>query len=159
MATKARHVERSIEDQNGQWQRVSVNLGESPLSWLYARGKLTERQFRAGEALRADWERAGLGPSVTMRWDVTPLARGRRAGPSALSPTEAQMAARERFHGAVAMAGSGLADVLWRVACAGEGIAAAEQALGWPVRSGKLVLSFALDRVAGFYRIAGQVSL
>ena len=76
-----------------------------------------------------------------------------------MSPTEAQMAARERFHGAVAMAGSGLADVLWRVACAGKGIAAAEQALGWPVRSGKLVLSFALDRVAGFYRIAGQVSL
>ena len=27
------------------------------------------------------------------------------------------------------------------------------RALGWPVRSGKLVLSLALDRVAEFYRI------
>ena len=29
----------------------------------------------------------------------------------------------------------------------------AERALAWPVRSGKLVLKLALDRVAGFYRI------
>jgi hypothetical protein len=30
----------------------------------------------------------------------------------------------------------------------------AESALGWPARAGKLVLSFALDRVADFYRVA-----
>jgi hypothetical protein len=28
----------------------------------------------------------------------------------------------------------------------------AEKAMAWPVRSGKLVLSLALDRVADFYR-------
>jgi hypothetical protein len=39
------------------------------------------------------------------------------------------------------------------VACAGEGLPEAERALAWPVRSGKLVLKLALDRVAGFYRI------
>jgi hypothetical protein len=43
--------------------------------------------------------------------------------------------------------------VLWRVVCAGEGLPEAERALAWPVRSGKLVLKLALDRVAGFYRI------
>jgi hypothetical protein len=30
----------------------------------------------------------------------------------------------------------------------------AERALGWPVRSGKLVLKIALDRVAQLYRLA-----
>ncbi|HEX7782188.1 MAG TPA: DUF6456 domain-containing protein [Sphingobium sp.] len=152
MAGAARHVERTIEDQDGRHQRVRVNLGESPLSWLYARGKLSERQFRAGEALRADWERAGLGPNVTMRWDAAPLAHGRRAAPRAMDPTLSQIAARDRFNGAVALAGPGLADILWRVACAGEGLTAAEAVLGWPSRSGKLVLTFALDRVATFYR-------
>jgi hypothetical protein len=29
----------------------------------------------------------------------------------------------------------------------------AEDALGWPARAGKLVLTLALDRVAAFYRI------
>jgi hypothetical protein len=39
------------------------------------------------------------------------------------------------------------------VVCAGEGLPDAERALAWPARSGKLVLRFALDRVADFYRI------
>lgn len=33
---------------------VTVNLAESPLAWLHARGHLSERLFDAGEALRAD---------------------------------------------------------------------------------------------------------
>ena len=39
------------------------------------------------------------------------------------------------------------------IACAGEGMREAETALGWPARAGKLVLTFALDRVADYYRI------
>jgi len=37
------------------------------------------------------------------------------------------------------------------VICAGEGIGGAEKALGWPSRSGKLVLTLALDRLVRFY--------
>jgi hypothetical protein len=59
-----------------------------------------------------------------------------------------------RFEAAVAAAGPGLQDILWRVVCAGEGMREAETALGWPARAGKLVLTLALDRVAGFYRMA-----
>ncbi|CAN5458864.1 hypothetical protein BH10PSE12_BH10PSE12_14920 [soil metagenome] len=155
MTSRAKqHVERSIEDAQGQRRRVLVNLGESPLSWLHARGLLDARQYRAGDALRCDWERAGLGPRVTMTWDAAPLARIARGAPGAPDPTIAQMSARERFDGAMRMAGPGLADILWRVACAGEGLAAAEKTLGWSTRAGKLVLTLALDRVAGFYRIA-----
>ena len=129
---------------------VTVNLAESPLTWLHARGHLSDMQFDAGERLRADWERALLAPSVTMRWDAV---RVRGGGETGLNPTERQIAAKARFDGAVAAAGPGLADVLWRVVCAGEALPEAERALAWPARSGKLVLKLALDRVAGFYRI------
>lgn len=129
---------------------VTVNLMESPLTWLHSRGHLSDRQLAAGELLRADWERADLAPSLTMRWDPVRVSGG---GDSHLTPGERQIAARQRFDGAVAAAGPGLADVLWRVVCAGESLPHAEKALAWPARSGKLVLGLALDRVADFYRI------
>ena len=129
---------------------VTINLGESPLTWLHARGHLSDRQFDAGERLRADYERAQLAPSVTMRWDAV---RIKGSGDGGLSPGERQIAAMARFDAAVTAAGPGLADILWRVACAGESLPFAEKALTWPVRSGKLVLRLALDRVADFYRL------
>lgn len=137
----------------GKRRSVTVNLAESPLAWLHARGHLPARLFDAGERLRADYERAGLPPSITMRWDVVRVKGGSDAG---LSPTERQIAAKARFHGAMTAAGKGLADVLWRVVCACESLARAERALEWPARSGKLVLRLALERVADFYRLPGQ---
>ena len=130
---------------------VTVNLAESPLTWLHARGYLCDRQRDAGERLRGDWERAQLAPGVTMRWEPVRVKGGAAAG---LTPTERQIAAKARFDGALTATGPGLADVLWRVVCAGETLPDAERALSWPARSGKLVLRFALDRVADFYRIA-----
>jgi hypothetical protein len=122
------------------------------LGWLKARGLVSERQFDAGETLRADWERAQLGPAVTMRWDVAPKGpRGAAIDPAAAS--DAQIAARRRFDEAVAAAGPGLADILWRIVCAGEGMREAERALGWPARAGRLVLGLALDRLADHYRL------
>jgi len=129
---------------------VSVNVAESPLTWLHAHGHLEDRLFDAGERLRADYERAQLSPSVTMRWDPV---RIRGTGDGGLSSGERQIAARTRFDGAISHAGNGLQDILWRVVCAGEPLPAAEKALQWPARSGKLVLKLALDRVAEFYRI------
>ena len=116
---------------------VTVNLAESPLGWLRSRGLVDARQFEAGERLRADYERAHLAPSVTMRW--RPLVDGSRSGES-LDPTQAQIAAKRRFDQAVGMVGHGLADVLWRVVCAGEAMPVAEKALGWPARAGRVVL-------------------
>ena len=130
---------------------VTVNLAESPLTWLHARGHLTDREYDAGEHLRADWEMAQLNPSITMRWDTVAISG--KGGMRGLTPTERQIAAKDRFDAAVATAGKGLADILWRVVCAGEGLPDAERALAWPARSGKLVLKLALDRVADFYRI------
>ena len=138
----------------GKRRTVTVNLGESPIAWLHARGHLEERLFAAGEALRGDYERAQLSASITMRWDPVRIKTGRGAGADhGLSATEKQIAAKSRFDGAIEAAGKGLDDVVWRVVCAGEGLPEAEKALGWPARSGKLVLKLALERVADFYRI------
>lgn len=149
-------VERAIDGASDMrpTKSVTVNLTESPLGWLFARGFVTERQFAAGERLRNDWERAELSPRVTMVWDAAPITRARSGSAPASDPRDAQIDARRRFHAAVDSAGPGLADILWRVVCAGEGMREAETALGWPARAGKLVLSFALDRIAAFYRIA-----
>ena len=134
----------------GKRRTVTVNLGESPLTWLHARGHLDDRLFDAGERLRADYERAQLSPSVTMRWDPVRVDGG---GGDGLTPSDRQLSAKARFDGAMAEAGNGLSDILWRVACACESLPEAERELGWPARSGKLVLKLALDRVADFYRI------
>lgn len=146
-------VEREIDEHGvvrkprGRRARsVTVNVAESPLGWLTARGLVDGRQAEAGERLRADFETASLGPRVTMRWAARVDGAGER-----LDPTVAQIAAKQRFDTAIAAVGRGLADVLWRVICAGEALPAAEKELGWPVRSGRIVLTLALDRLADHY--------
>lgn len=143
-------VERRLDGRTavpGRGRSVTVNLGESALSWLGARKLIDARQIEAGERLRGDYDRASIAPSVTMRWDVSP--RGGRG--DALDPTTAQIEAKRRFDAAIAGVGPGLSDVLWRVVCADERLADAERALGWPARAGKLVLGLALDRLADHY--------
>jgi hypothetical protein len=135
-----------------QRRSVTVNLAESPLAWLHSRGHIDDRLFDAGEKLRGDYERAQLSPGITMRWDTLPAGCG--GGARELTPGERQLAAKRRFDQAMNEAGQGLADILWRVVCAGESVPMAEKALSWPARSGKLVLRLALVRVADFYRIA-----
>ena len=54
--------ERAIEEfrrarRRGRSRSVTVNMAESPLGWLFSRGLVTQRQYDAGERLRADWER------------------------------------------------------------------------------------------------------
>ena len=150
---RSKIVERVMEGPDGRQHRLQINLGESPASWLFARRRLSRRQYEAAEQIRADWERAGMSARVTMNWDVSAsLARSSR-GRHAPDPSLTQISARDRLNGALGAAGPGLCDILWRVICACEGLAAAERALGWPSRAGKLVLGFALDRVADYYRL------
>ena len=157
-AMKRQLVERELTSEGpkrgsgarGKRRTVTVNLAESPIAWLHARGHLEDRLFDAGEALRRDYERAQLAPNVTMRWDPV---RVKSTGDTGLTSGEKQIAAKARFDQAISAAGKGLDDILWRVVCAGEGLPQAEKTLGWPARSGKLVLKLALERVADYYRI------
>ncbi len=144
-----RVVEREVQSEGVArgGRSVTVNRAESPLTWLRSRGLIDARHYAAGERLRAAYETASIAPSVTMRW--TPRVDG--GGQDALDPTSAQIAAKRRFDAAIAAAGPGLADILWRVVCEGEGLPAAERALSWPARAGRVVLTLALDRLAMHY--------
>ncbi len=139
----------------GANRTVTVNLAESPLGWLHARGHLNDRQLLAGEKLRRDYEAAALGPSVTMHWQEFSRNRQKRAAPTGWNPNERMMSAKKRFDNALAALGPDLSDIAWRVICAGESMPVAEREMAWPVRSGKLVLRIALDRLAAFYRLPG----
>ncbi len=132
---------------------VTVNLAESPLAWLARRGLVAPLQFAASERLRHDFMMAGQAPRVTMRWDAAP-GSPRGGGGQPMDPTTSQISARQRFDAAVAAAGPGLGDILWRVVCMGDGLETAERALGWPSRAGKLVLLLALDRLVSHYKLA-----
>ena len=151
---RERQIGHTDDDGVSPGRSITVNVTESPLGWLLAHGHVTRRQFEAGERLRSDWERAELAPQVTMAWDAAPVARGRGGLACGLDVNGAQIDAKHRFDAAISVAGPGLADILWRIVCAGEGMRDAETALGWPARAGKLVLTLALDRVAAYYRIA-----
>lgn len=131
-------------------RKVTVNRAESVLGWLRARGMVDARQFEAGERLRADYETARMAPRVTARWGETRVDGG---GGGGLDPTLRRIAAKRRFDAAIDVMGRGLGDILWRVVCAGEGMAVAERGLGWPARAGRVVLGLALDRLADHYRL------
>ncbi|MGF1607500.1 MAG: DUF6456 domain-containing protein [Rhodothalassiaceae bacterium] len=77
--------------------------------------------------------------------------RAARSGPVGLLPSDIRVDAKRRFDRAEAAVGPGLADILVRVCCWLEGLEQAEAGLGWPVRSGKVVLAIALDRLADHY--------
>jgi hypothetical protein len=130
-----------------------VHIGESPLTWLYSRGYLNQRQLLAGERMRLDFERSNLSPRVTMNWET--LQTGRLGGSNIMEGNVADriLSAKDLFDEALRFLGCDLADIAWRVICTGEAIAGAERCLGWPVRSGKLVLRIALDRLADHYRL------
>jgi hypothetical protein len=149
-------VERSISEHERTkrtLRTVTVNLEESPLAWLHARNLISDRQLLAGEMLRRDYETAAIGPRTTMNWESFSLSRNRRSAPAMMEGSERMLSAKDRFDRAIAYLGKDLADIAWRVICAGEGVPAAERALAWPARSGKLVLRIALDRLAEYYRL------
>ena len=154
------YIERSLSNDilvnaDRKHRRVLFNLAESPLCRLHARGHLSERLFLAGETLRIDFVRAGLSARTTMNWNASPISKGKGQHGANMSEAETleKIDAKQRFDAAVAHAGSGLTDILWRVVCAGETLPLIEEHLGWPRRSARVVLTLALDRVADYYHI------
>lgn len=140
-----------------QPKRRWINREESPLLVLSRRRDrkgqrlISDRQVAAGERLRTDFELAGMAPRVTASWDAMPVSARKSAGYRDLDPGEVQIVARQRFNRAMEALGGGLADVVTYVCCLTEGLEQTERRLGWPPRSGKVVLGIALDRLGDHY--------
>ena len=139
---------------------LRINAAESPLSWLASRkGRdgepmISALQKQAGDRLAVDHERGHRRERITQNWDPSGV-RGtvRRDG---ISVADAAVAARRRVEDAISAVGPGLAEALVGVCCEELGLEAVEKRLGWPPRSGKVVLRLALDRLAAHYGMGGS---
>jgi Domain of unknown function (DUF6456) len=135
---------------------------ESPLDWLHRRRDKQGRQllsnhaFVAGERLRADFWFAAMTPRITASW--SPVSSERSALSSApgdgLDMSDNVVAAKQRVRQALAAVGPELSGILIDVCCHEKGIEDSERAVGWPVRSGRIVLRLALERLARHYGLA-----
>jgi hypothetical protein len=156
-----RLVRRSERRQRRGLPGPAVNEAESPLGWLRCRRDkrgqplISQAQYDAGERLRVDFTVAQLSPRVTLSWDDGCVASGShgRSGrrPDSLEVNEKALAAKQRFMRALDAVGPELSGILVDVCCLTRGLEAAERSLGWPQRSGKLVLQIALTQLARHY--------
>ena len=135
---------------------------DSPLDWLHSRrdrqGRplLSDHAYDAGERLRADFWFAAMTPRVTASWSpVSSDRNAQRSAPGAgLDMSDNVLAAKERVRRALAAVGPELSGILIDVCCHEKGIEDAEREVGWPVRSGRIVLQLALERLARHYGLA-----
>lgn len=151
---------RKVMDTDGSEKLVTINEAESPLGRLRHRKVIDAAQFDAGEKLRRDFTLAGLTPRMAI--DLTqPLIPGARGQHAEAPLTDMVLAAKQRFSAAMRAVGPGLNDLLFDVCCHLRGLEEAERAKGWPVRSAKVVLCIALDRLADHYglRVRGRAKL
>jgi len=163
-AWRARHLalaQRQIETEFGPGN-VTVDEAESPLAWLArrrgrdGRALIEPQQLQAGERLRADFTGANLMPRITSNWE-SPIANGRRgAGEGAAAATDTMVAARQHVHQALDAVGPEFAGLLLDVCCFLKRLEDVERERAWPLRSAKVVLQLALDRLARHYGYAGQ---
>ncbi|WP_264213478.1 helix-turn-helix domain-containing protein [Leisingera thetidis] len=108
---------------------------------------LSPGMVTAGKRLREDFELAQI--SGHLRQEKLYFTQASRAMRS--SSQEAGAAARERMTDALQKLGAGLSDIALRCCCHLEGLETAERNLGWPARSGKVVLRIALQHLAEYY--------
>jgi Domain of unknown function (DUF6456) len=154
-AFQAQHQDRVEADAEIGGERVSVTVDatESPLDWLRRRRDrhgaplVDEACYQAGERLRRDLTLAAMLPSVTSRWEPVPSPTGPRA-PDPAAASDGMIAARQRVTAALRVVGADLADLLIDVCGFLKGLEQVERERGWPPRSGKIILTLALARLA-----------
>jgi len=116
---------------------------------------LNEAQFRAGERLRGDFEKANLQPRVSANWEASVASGGRGSTVGDLS--DFALDARRRVDKAIAAMGPELADVVLDVCCFLKGMETLERERGWPPRSAKLLLRTALTVLARHYGLQSEI--
>lgn len=124
---------------------------ETPISILARRRDrdgqafLTPQMRQAADQLHHDFTLAQMSGRI----DWAKVIQGQ-------TPVRLRKGAPQRVAAALGHLGPGLGDMALRVCCQQEGLEAAERALGWSARSGKIVLRIALDRLARYYADQGE---
>lgn len=157
---QARFEPQQPDGGSGHVRKPRYGSAETPLEML-ARladrdGKpfLSEAMVGAGKRLREDFELAQIsGHLMQEKLHFIPGSQATRS-----SSREAGAAARQRMAEALQRLGAGLSDIALRCCCHLEGLETAERNLGWPARSGKVVLRIALQHLAKFYGEASAQS-
>lgn len=148
-AAQHRLMQEAVLDELGEARTVAVNIGESPLARLKARGLIDATQSQAGERLRRDFTLAQLSPRMGVNWGA-PVVSGSR-GASGDSISDVALMARQRLNKALAAVGPQLSDLLFDVCCHLAPLEACEDGRGWARRSARVVLKIGLDRLAEHY--------
>ncbi len=160
---RAQHLDlatRQIMTETGAISAL-VNDSESPLAWLArrkgrdGRTMISPNQFIAGEKLRADFTRGHLSPRVTSDWSA-PAGRSRTPGGGNAEMTDLVIASRQRVRLAMEACGPEFSGLLMDVCCFLRGLEEVERERGWPLRSAKIVLQLALDRLARHYGLRDE---
>ena len=162
-AFRAQHLDLATRDIVTETGAISVlvNDSESPLAWLArrkgrdGRAMISPNQFIAGEKLRADFTRGHLSPRVTSDWSA-PTGRSRTFAGGAGEMTDLIIAARQRVRLAMEACGPEFSGLLMDVCCFLRGLEDVERERGWPLRSAKIVLQLALDRLARHYGLRDE---
>ena len=143
-------------------RRPRYGAQESPISILARRrdkhGKsfLTGAQVQAAERLREDYVMAQLdNVAITVASELQ-AALETRSVPGSNLGRPGTKAARARVLDVLRDLGPGLGDMALRCCCRLEGVEAAEQAMGYCARSGKIVLRIALERMVRQYLKMGE---
>lgn len=160
-AFQAQHQDRvkTTKIVDGKTVPVTVDMSESPLDWLRRRKDrcgeplVDEACYQAGERLRRDLTISAMLPAVTSRWDGLAKTQNSGRGGDPAEATDVTLAARQRVTAACRAIGADLADVLIDVCGFLKGLEQFERDRGWPARSGKIVLTLALARLADHYGI------
>lgn len=143
----------------GQKKQVLINHSECPLVWLAQRktknGKplIEPYQLASGERLRAAFEKSHMAPQITQNWGrlASSISKQNKTGLPDLNLSEAAITAKRNFFAALDAVGPELSGILVDVCCEHRGLEDAEKKRGWPKRSGKIILSMALTRLARHY--------
>ena len=150
---------RSPLDRQRETRPATARDAVGSLAWLHSRRDkdgqplISAEQLAAGERLAADLWRARLTPRVTSVWTGVPGdGNGRRSAPGAgIDIADAVIAAKARVERALKSVGPELAGPLIDVCGHMLGLDDIERQNGLPMRSGKMLLTTALTRLARHY--------
>lgn len=132
----------------------------SPILKLFNRQRnvahryLNEIHLQAGQKLFKLFVSANLQPHITMDWDrLKSVPQNHYMGSKDSGFSEQAYIARRQLYESLAHVGEEFSTILVEICLFGNGLEATEKAMHWPARSGKLLLTMALDRLAEYYQL------